>query len=120
MGYSRALPKARRTSRSDRSPRPLPKMFSTSRPSPMRSASAPTTDSMAAPFNGELLRTAREFRNLNQKELAADLGVEPSTISRAENNITQPFDFLIEKIAERLNFPVEFFRQPDRIYGLPI
>jgi Zn-dependent peptidase ImmA (M78 family)/transcriptional regulator with XRE-family HTH domain len=84
----------------------------------MRSASA--TEPMAEPLNGELLRIAREFRGLNQKELAADLGVEPSTISRAENNLTQPLGFLVEKIAERLNFPVEFFRQPDRIYGLPI
>ena len=75
---------------------------------------------MADVLNGDLLRIARQYRGFNQKDLAARLNVEPSTVSRAENGIVQPSDGLVDKTAEVLQFPKSFFSQPDRIYGLPV
>jgi Zn-dependent peptidase ImmA (M78 family)/transcriptional regulator with XRE-family HTH domain len=71
-------------------------------------------------LNGDLLRLARQYRGLDQKELAEALGVDPATISRAENSVVQPIDATIERAAEKLNFPREFFYQADRLYALPL
>jgi Zn-dependent peptidase ImmA (M78 family)/transcriptional regulator with XRE-family HTH domain len=75
---------------------------------------------MADTLNGDLLRIARQYRGFNQKELAERLGVEPSTISRAENGIVHPNEALVEKAAALLRLPKAFFYQADRIYGLPV
>jgi Zn-dependent peptidase ImmA (M78 family)/transcriptional regulator with XRE-family HTH domain len=70
--------------------------------------------------NGDMLRIARQFRGFNQRDLAELIGVEASTVSRAENGIVQPSDATIAKTADTLRFPAEFFYLPDRVYGLPI
>lgn len=75
---------------------------------------------MQEQLNGDLLRIARQFRGFNQRELASALGVEASTISRAENGLLQPSDTLLEKICSALDFPRDFLFQTDRIFGLPI
>lgn len=71
-------------------------------------------------LNGDLLRIARQYRGFNQRELAERLGVEPSTISRAENGVVQPAESLVLRCAAELRFPKDFFYMPDRIYGLPV
>jgi Zn-dependent peptidase ImmA (M78 family)/transcriptional regulator with XRE-family HTH domain len=75
---------------------------------------------MADIFNGDLLRIARQFRGFNQKDLAEALSLEPSSISRAENEVTPPGEPMVARIADFLRFPISFFHQPDRIYGMPI
>lgn len=71
-------------------------------------------------LNGDLLRVARQYRGLDQKDLAEQLGVDPATISRAENAVVEPNEVTVAGAAERLGFPVEFFYLPDRVYGLPL
>jgi Zn-dependent peptidase ImmA (M78 family)/transcriptional regulator with XRE-family HTH domain len=72
------------------------------------------------PLNGEMLRIARQYRGFTQRDFAELVGVEPSTISRAENGIVQPAEATVAKAADVLGFPVEFLSLPDRVYGLPI
>ena len=71
-------------------------------------------------FNGEMFRLARQFRGHTQRELAAALSAEPSTISRIENDVAQPSTDLVSRAAEKLRVPSEFFYQTERIYGLPV
>lgn len=80
----------------------------------------PAALSRAVPFNGEMFRLGRQFRGLTQKEFAEGVGAEPSTVSRVENGVTQPTVEMGEKAATLLALPVEFFRQPERPYGLPM
>lgn len=75
---------------------------------------------MSIDFNGELLRLARQYRGFNQRELASKLSVEPSTISRFENGILSPSGEVLQQVAEITELPLEFFSQPDRVYGLPV
>ena len=75
---------------------------------------------MSAEFNGELLRLARQFRRLSQRDLAARMGDDASKVSRAENGVTAPSDQFVGRAAAVLNFPREFFTLPDRDCGLPI
>ena len=74
----------------------------------------------AGPFNGEMFRLGRQFRGLTQKEFAEAIGAEPSTVSRIENGVAQPAAEMADKAAAALGLPVEFFRQPERPYGLPM
>jgi Zn-dependent peptidase ImmA (M78 family)/transcriptional regulator with XRE-family HTH domain len=71
-------------------------------------------------FNGELLRLARQYRGFTQRDLARDLKVEPSTVSRVENGVIEPGLLLAPEAADILGFPQQFFEQPDRVYGLPL
>ncbi len=69
---------------------------------------------------GGLLRVARQFRNLDQKDVAARLGLSPALISRIENGITSPPDELRERLAGLLDVPVEFLQQNEPVYGAPL
>ena len=71
-------------------------------------------------FNGELLRLARLFRGLNQRELATALMAEPSTVSRVENRLIEPSAEFVGRAVETLGMPIEFFCQTDQLYGLPL
>lgn len=75
---------------------------------------------MEGTFNAELLRLARHYRGISQKDFASDLSVKASTISRFENGIVIPSLSTLEAAAKRLALPVGFFFQPDHVYGLPI
>lgn len=72
------------------------------------------------PYNGELLRLARQYRGFNQRELARDLFVEASTVSRVENGIIEPSPDFKQRAAVYLKFLPEFFEQTDNVYGLPL
>lgn len=71
-------------------------------------------------FNGEMLRLARELRGHTQRDLAAELKAEPSTLSRIENGLIQPGEELLSRVASFLRLPPEFFTQSESVYGLPI
>lgn len=71
-------------------------------------------------FNGEMFRLARQFRCLTQKDFALAISAEPSVISRIENGLIVAPDDLALRAAQELNLPLEFFRQPEKVYGLPI
>jgi len=71
-------------------------------------------------FKGELLRLARLFRGFTQRDLATALSVEPSTISRVENGLIEPSSEFVDRAADVLKMPADFFRQTDQIYGLPL
>jgi Zn-dependent peptidase ImmA (M78 family)/transcriptional regulator with XRE-family HTH domain len=60
-------------------------------------------------FNREMLALARESRGLTQSAFAADIGISQAEISKFENGIKIPSDAQIEKIAQRLEYSVEFF-----------
>ena len=73
-----------------------------------------------SPFNGEMVRLGRQFRGFAQKEFAERLGAEASSVSRIENGVTQLSVELAEKASSVLDLPIDFFRQPERPYGLPL
>lgn len=65
-------------------------------------------------FNHFLLIVARESRGKSQKELANELNVDPAHLSRIEQGIiTNPSDEIILNIAKTLQYPIDFFYQPE-------
>lgn len=59
---------------------------------------------------GERIRQAREYRGLSGEELAKDAGYKTqSGIGNLENRATGRGGFRLNKIAEVLDFPVEWF-----------
>ena len=85
----------------------------------MDQSSAPNAHRVG-PFNGEMFRLGRQLRGLTQKEFSEAVKAEPSTVSRVENGVVQPTQDLAERSASVLDLPLEFFRQPERPYGLPM
>jgi len=69
------------------------------------------------PFNPEMLILAREARGLTQKQVAESIGTQQGTISKIEAGLAAPADSILEKIAESLDYPIEFFYQQDRVFG---
>lgn len=75
---------------------------------------------MMAGFNGDMLRLARQFRGLTQREFADALKVDPAAISRVENDLTKPTNEIAEHSATLLDLPLAFFEQEERVYGQPV
>ena len=73
-----------------------------------------------APFNGEMVRLGRQLRALTQRQFSDLLCAEASSLSRIENGMTQLSLEAAEKAADVLEVPVDFFRQQERPYGLPL
>src|SRR5687767_817862 len=71
-----------------------------------------------AAFNREMLTLARESRGLTQTALAEAVSLTPSLISKFESGVVTPTDESLKRIADALDYSVNFFEQPDRIYGL--
>src|SRR5436305_1776877 len=67
--------------------------------------------------NPEMLILARESRGLTQKELASALGIQQGTVSKMEAGLQLPPDGLLPRYSNTLGYPVEFFSQPDRVFG---
>jgi Zn-dependent peptidase ImmA (M78 family)/DNA-binding XRE family transcriptional regulator len=63
-------------------------------------------------FNRHRLGLARKRRRLTGKGLAELAGVSPITVSRIENG-ENPDDGTVEKLAQALGYPVEFFSDED-------
>jgi Zn-dependent peptidase ImmA (M78 family) len=60
-------------------------------------------------FQGSRLREARWAREISASGLAELISLSPSAISHFENSKTSPSYETLEKIAEKLNFPIGYF-----------
>ena len=75
---------------------------------------------MNHPFNAEMLKLAREHREMTQTEMAAEAGVTQALVSKIENGlITAPSDDVVEKLAQVVRFPSSFFFQREKVVGFP-
>ncbi len=70
--------------------------------------------------SGDLLRLARQFRGLTQKEAAPKLEVAQAVLSRLENDLIEIDDNLIRKASGAYNLPEEFFAATETVYGPPV
>ena len=59
----------------------------------------------------KILRYMRRTANLNQQELAKKMNVAPTTISGYETDYSQPRFDIIEEIADKCGFDVEFINR---------
>ena len=64
-------------------------------------------------FTPSRLTIARERRRLSKKALAQAVGVTPHTVLRYESGVIQPPVEAVERLATALEFPLDFFFQPD-------
>ncbi|WP_283805581.1 MULTISPECIES: ImmA/IrrE family metallo-endopeptidase [Bradyrhizobium] len=64
-------------------------------------------------FRGRRLREARLARGLYMNALGDLLGITGTAISRYEDDVDKPPQDRIAAIAKHLNFPIEFFLQPE-------
>ncbi|MDP9366974.1 MAG: XRE family transcriptional regulator [Chloroflexota bacterium] len=71
------------------------------------------------PYRPDLLTLARQARGLTQADLARASGISQATISRLEDN-GMPSDEQVGRLAAVLDFPIEFFFQPDPVYGFGV
>lgn len=60
-------------------------------------------------FSSKRLSLARKRRRLTAKGLAQEAGVSPVTITRLENGQNEAIPETVEKLAEVLRYPVDFF-----------
>lgn len=75
---------------------------------------------MSSVFNHSLVPLGRQLRQMNQEELARLSCITQGHLSKIENGLTEPSDDVLRKIATALDLPLDFFRQTDRVYGLPV
>ena len=59
--------------------------------------------------NGYRVKQAREFRRWRQQDLAQHCDVSQSAVGHVERGILEPSDELLSRIADRTQFPEEFF-----------
>ncbi len=73
-------------------------------------------------FNPGLLLLARQYRRKSQSEVADGAGLNQGHYSRIENGLTVegPSAENVERIANALRFPAQFFYQEDGLTGLPL
>lgn len=72
------------------------------------------------PFNPDMLKLARDVRELTQAELAEKSGITQAFISKLEHGLnSQPGDEALDRIANALEFPKAFFFQREKVLGLP-
>lgn len=73
-----------------------------------------------AVFNADMLRLAREAREMTQADLAREASVTQALISKLEHGlIGQPSDEVLGNLAKALRFPTAFFHQRERAIGFP-
>lgn len=65
-------------------------------------------------FSSKRLSLARKRRRLTAKGLAQEAGVSPVTITRLENGQNEAVPETVEKLAEALGYPTDFFYQEDQ------
>lgn len=66
-------------------------------------------------FNGQRLEEALRIKLMNRTELAKTTGISKQAISQYVNNDSKPSFEKVLTIAEKLNFPIEFFFSQDLI-----
>ena len=67
--------------------------------------------------NSEMIFLARESRGFSQSEFAKVVGISQATVSRYEGNLLEVAPDHLEKIAEALGYPTDFFYQSETLYG---
>jgi Zn-dependent peptidase ImmA (M78 family)/transcriptional regulator with XRE-family HTH domain len=71
-------------------------------------------------FNPDMLKLARDARELTQSDLATKTGMTQAFISKLEHGlITQPGEEAVRQISNILGFPSAFFFQRERAIGFP-
>jgi Zn-dependent peptidase ImmA (M78 family)/transcriptional regulator with XRE-family HTH domain len=71
-------------------------------------------------FNPDMLRLARDARELTQAELARRSGITQAFISKLEHGLnSQPGDDALDRISQALGFPRTFFFQRQKALGFP-
>jgi len=70
-------------------------------------------------FNHHMMTLARDSRGLTQADLAAKLGIMQGTLSKYETGFHQPPTDFVADVSEALNYPMAFFYEMGRPYGLP-
>ena len=71
-------------------------------------------------INHEMITLARDSRGISQPELAKKMGVNQGWLSRIEGGLRTIQPEQLDKLADILNYPIEFFTQKETIYGLGI
>jgi len=70
-------------------------------------------------FNHHMMILARDSRGMTQADLASKIGVMQGTLSKYETGFhPPPMDFVAD-LSEALNYPMAFFHEAGRPYGLP-
>lgn len=67
--------------------------------------------------NPEMIALARKSRGLTRADLAAKLQISAALMSRIENGVRAATTAVIEALCSILHYPVDFFFQPDAVYG---
>src|SRR6478609_2397675 len=67
--------------------------------------------------NAALVTLVREYRGLNQTEVAERAGFSQAYVSKVESRVLRPTDEAVAKLAEVLDWPAAFFYRTDRVYG---
>ena len=65
-----------------------------------------------------MLVLARESRGLSQGDFATELDVAQAYVSRVESGLQNISEDMLEKAAEKLRYPVNFFYQSDNVWGV--
>ncbi|MGI4738426.1 MAG: helix-turn-helix domain-containing protein [Janthinobacterium lividum] len=60
-------------------------------------------------FNGDALIVARQSRGISQRDLAAAVGVAPSTLCKSEQNGVPPSPEVLASLSRELHYPESFF-----------
>ena len=77
-------------------------------------------DCFVKEVNPEIVLLARQSRGLSQKELAERLSITPALLSKMETGVRYVTDANLIKIANVLNYPIDFFLNKARVYGLGV
>jgi len=67
---------------------------------------------MSKKLNPYMIIVAREARKYNQAKLAEELDISQAKLSRIESELFDIDDALLSKIADKLDFPINFFYEP--------
>jgi Zn-dependent peptidase ImmA (M78 family)/transcriptional regulator with XRE-family HTH domain len=70
-------------------------------------------------FNHHMMTLARDSRGMTQSELASKIGVMQGTLSKYETGFYQPPADFVADLSDTLSYPMSFFYEPGRPYGLP-
>lgn len=70
-------------------------------------------------FNHHMMTLARESRGMTQAELASKIGVMQGTLSKYETGFHQPPADFVADLSDALGYPMAFFYEGGRPYGLP-
>jgi Zn-dependent peptidase ImmA (M78 family)/transcriptional regulator with XRE-family HTH domain len=69
------------------------------------------------PVNAAMVTLAREARGLTQTELAGLVSISQAMLSKIEAGTKPVTDAVLAQLAEKLNYPREFFFQTDPVFG---